>query len=306
MNTSVEQLRHPKEKTYFTVLAVIAVLVWIPLVPFIVMGIPITLLIIFIGWIINQYMKAIILGYSVKVSEQQFPEIYERAQHLRRELGMSTLPDIYVVNSHGIIQATAVRILGSKYVFLYSSLVDLMLLKGHKKELDFVLGHELGHHAAGHISIWKSVLLAIVKHLPLVGKAYGRACELTADRIGHHLIGDQEASKRALSALALGSSSLLEELDINAFKHQESQIPDFMGFIHKVFSQYPRLTTRVIEIEAFDEYNGYLKSRSNQTSHSRNQAASAFSSGGSAKFCGKCGTQNSTEDKFCANCGNGL
>ena len=302
MNTSVDSLRHPKEQTYFTVLAVIAVLIWIPLIPFALFGIPITLMVLLFVWLSLQYFKAVILGDSVKVSPSQYPEIYERAENLRVELGMSSLPEIYILNSHGIVQATAARVLGNKYIFLYSSLVDLMLLKGHSKELDFILGHELGHHAAGHISIWKSVLLVIVKHFPLIGKAYSRACELTADRIGHHLVKDEMVSKRALAALALGSGALIEDLNIEAFQQQEKEIPDVMAFIHKVFSGYPRTTRRVIEIEEFAKYSQYMNTQQGTTqSYSNTQSTSQ-----STKFCGKCGVSNGATDKFCSGCGNGL
>jgi len=259
--TSVSQLTHPKETGYFTIMAVISGIIWLLLIPLAIMGIFITIPLLIIAWLSSLYFKAVVFGSSVKVTSEQYPQIHGRAQELCKELGMSSVPDIFIVNSQGVINAVAIRSLDKKYVFLYSSLVDLLLLKGHEKELDFVLGHELGHHAAGHVSFWKNTLLIWAGFVPFIGAAYSRAKELTADRIGHYLVKDVKVSTRALGAIALGSGALVETLNIEAFKKQEAEIPELMGFIHKVFSTHPRTTRRVIEIETFDQYSQFIQSK---------------------------------------------
>jgi len=262
--TSVSQLIHPKETGYFTIMAIISGIIWLMLIPIAIMGLFVTIPLIFFAWLSSLYFKAVVFGSSVKVSGEQYPLIHQRAQELCKELGMSAVPDIFIVNSQGVINAVAIRSLNKKYVFLYSSLVDLLLIKGHHKELDFILGHELGHHAAGHVSFWKNTLLLWAGFVPFIGAAYSRAKELTADRIGHYLVNNVQVSTRALGAMALGSGALVETLNIEAFKKQEAHIPELMGFIHKVFSTHPRTTRRVIEVEAFDQYSQFIQSKRQQ------------------------------------------
>lgn len=302
--TNLSDLRHPKETGYFTIMAVVSGIIWLPLIPAAFVGFFISIPFLIIAWLSSLYFKAVILGDSVRVSPDQYPEIYQRANEISREMKMTSVPEIFVVNSNGIVNAVAYRVLDGKYIFLYSSLVDLLLMKGHRKELDFILGHELGHYAAGHMQFWKRIFLFWGKLVPFVGAAYSRACELTADRIGHHFVDDTAVSKRALAAMALGSATLLESISIDAFKAQEAQIPSIMGFIHKIFSQYPRTTRRVLEIEEFEEYNRFLKSKSNGTS-SQGQPSAPENSAGSI-FCSSCGTKNSVQAGFCENCGNKL
>lgn len=301
---NARELRHPKETSYFTLMAVVSGIIWIPMVPLAFMGFFVSIPFVFFAWLSSLYFKAIILGSSVKVSAEQYPEIYERAVHVCKELSISTVPDIFIVNSNGIINAVAYKALDKRYVFLYSSLVDLLLMKGHKKELDFVLAHELGHHAAGHVSFWKNLFLFWGKLLPFIGSAYSRACELTADRIGHYFVNDVQVSSRALGALALGSGSLVDTFNIQAFKKQDAEIPEFMGFIYKVFSSHPRTTRRIIEIEGFEEYNKFLKARNGASANQAAASGAPVSSSG--VFCSSCGNKNASQAGFCENCGNKL
>ena len=93
--------------------------------------------------------------------------------------------------------------------------------------------------------------------IPLLGAAYGRACELTADRIGCDVTKNLLASQNALVSIALGSESLANDTNIEEFLLQENEIPEFMGFIHKISSSHPRMTRRVIEISNFYKIQNY-------------------------------------------------
>lgn len=126
-----------------------------------------------------------------------------------------------------------------------------MLKRGRMVELSTIIGHELAHHAAGHTSFLRNLLIWPGRIVPFLGGAYGRACELTADRIGLALTGDLQAAQNALIAITSGSQSLADQTDIEAFIRQENDIPSVMGFVHKVFSTHPRMTRRVIELQNY-------------------------------------------------------
>lgn len=251
----VNALRHEKEKTYFNVMLVVSIIVWVlcslAVLGFLIAGLPVVLFAVFIAWLSGLYFKAVVFGNSVHVNEKQFPELYEIATKQAAELGLSKCPMIFVENGDGLVNAFAVRRLSKKYVILQSNLVDLMLSNGRMDELSVIIGHELAHHAAGHVAFFRNLLIAPGRIIPFIGAAYGRACELTADRIGYALVGKKEAAEKALIAIALGSRALKEQANTQAFMAQEEHIPSFMGFIHKIFSSHPRMTRRVIEIEKY-------------------------------------------------------
>ncbi len=254
---SINELRHEKEKTYYTVMLVVSVIVWLlcsfAVITVLTAGLPIVLIAVFFSWLSGLYFKAVIFGSCVHVNANQFPEIYDLIVKQANELGMHKPPMVFIRNGEGTINALAVRMLSKKYIILESDLVDLMLKHGKTDELAMIIGHELGHHAAGHTAFLRNLLILPGRIIPFVGGAYGRACELTADRIGYVLVGDKKAAGNALAALSLGSKALKQQISIQAFIDQENHIPELMGFIHKIFSSHPRMTRRVIEIQ---KYNG--------------------------------------------------
>jgi Zn-dependent protease with chaperone function len=251
--TPISALRHPKESTYFTIAAIAGTLVWLCLIPIVLMfscvAIPILLFSLIGMWIVQQRYKAKMLGYSVKVSRNQYPEIFEIVDRHCCALGLASPPAVFVVNSNGEVNAWAIRVLKDKYVLLLSELIDVMLAHGSTKELSSIIGHELGHHAAGHCAFWKQTLLKPAMFIPFLGGAYSRACELTADRIGLYLCGDKDAACRGLIALACGSKLLSPRTNLEAFKDQERELPGLFAFWNDLYSSHPRLTKRVVAIE---------------------------------------------------------
>jgi len=247
-NTVVSDLRHPKEEVYFTLGAIIGAIGWLALFWIVLLFIWIALP-VFIGlWVTEQFFRARFLGEAVRVGPDQYPEIHEIILNQSQRLGLAAVPDIFVVNQNGLINALALKFLRTKYVILFSDLVDVMLAHDSTKELSFVIGHELGHHAAGHTALWKELLLRPTMILPFFGPAYSRACELTADRIGTYLCGDKETACRSLITLACGSRVLSPRTNLAAFEDQEKHLSPLFAFLHDLYSTHPRTTKRVIEV----------------------------------------------------------
>ena len=234
----ISALRHPKESVYFTISAIAGTLAWLCLIPIILMfvcvAIPLLIFLPVVIWIAIQRREAKMLGHSVKVGRNQFPEIFEIVERHCRALGITAPVAVFVVEKNGVQARTH-----GKYVELYSDLIDVMLAHNSTKELSFVIGHELGHKAAGHTALWKHVLLKPAMFIPFLGGAYFRPCELTADRIGLHLCGDKDAACRGLAALACGSKILSPKANLQAFKDQEREMPGPSAFLNDVYSTHP-------------------------------------------------------------------
>ncbi len=250
---TVGMLRHPKEEVYFTIGMTVSVIVWLLLVVILVIPAiifaPIAIPVIISLWVAGQVFKARVLGGAVKVGPEQYPEIYELADRYSKRIGLSAPPDMYVINENGLINAYAIKFLSDQYIMLYANLVDVMLAHDSSTELGFVIGHEIGHHAAGHTSWWKRLLLKPAMFLPFFGPAYSRSCELTGDRIGMYLCGDKDAACRSLITIACGSRILSPKTNLVAFANQEALLSPLFAFLHDLFSTHPRITRRVIELQ---------------------------------------------------------
>ena len=248
----INSIRHHKEKTYVTISMIAGAFIW--LILFLITGgiglILLGLIFAFFAWLTGMYFEAEIYGESVNVSENQYPEIHKIVSQQSEKLGI-TPPNIFIYNGNGMINAIATQYLSKRHIILMSDLVDLMLERKKIEELSMIIGHELGHHFAGHTNTWKNLLIKPSKFIPFLGSAYSRSCELTADRIGYLLTDNLKTAQNALVTIALGSKSLADFTNIDVFIQQERKIPELMGFIHKIYASHPRMTKRIIEITEY-------------------------------------------------------
>src|SRR2546425_9286166 len=135
-------------------------------------------------------------GNGVRLGPEQMPELHARVAELAGRLGMRRMPDAYVLQMGGALNALATRFLGSQFIVLYSDLLDGC---GDNTEArDFIIAHELGHLHAGHLRL--RCLLAPGLFVPFLGTAYSRACEYTSDRYG--MAGTRDPH-RALDGLCI-------------------------------------------------------------------------------------------------------
>jgi Zn-dependent protease with chaperone function len=163
------------------------------------------------------------------------------------QVGLTPTPTAFVYNSNGLINAFARRLFGGRFIFLTSAIIDA----DSDEQVKFVIGHELGHHAAGHLNLFKNIVKGPAHFIPFLGPAYSRSRELTCDRIGAYLSNDMQASRTALTMLACGCRRLNASLNCDAFEAQERLVPGFWGWVSLIFARYPRTTQRVIGVSAF-------------------------------------------------------
>ncbi len=262
MGFKISSFRHPKEKLYGSLMLAVGMIVWLVIAAIVVAGMLSgsfwhVVLIVFYGFLIwfaafvaKALTRAYMFGHFVKVGPQQFPHLYKMVEEGARAVGLKEAPVTFVYNSSGVMNAMALRLVGRhRYVWLTSALIDA----DSDEQVRFVVGHELGHHVAGHLDEPGSFLRLPAHFVPFLGAAYSRARELTCDRVGAWLARDQAASRTALQMLACGSAKLNGQMNADAFQRQEVEVPSIAGFILHIFSHYPRLTRRV---EAITEWYG--------------------------------------------------
>jgi Zn-dependent protease with chaperone function len=180
-----------------------------------------------------------IRGNSVRVSERQFPQLHRLAAAHARRLGMDRVPDVYLMQSGGLLNAFATRFLGRDFVIIYSDVLELALAQG-EAAVGFIVGHELAHVWRGHLKHrW---LTAPGRLMPYLGPAYSRACEYTCDRIGAFC--QPEGAISGLLALAAGKQ-LHSHVDVREFAAQAETDTGFWIRRAEIISSHPRLPKRV-------------------------------------------------------------
>ena len=259
MRTELSGLRHGKERFYGTLVLVFGASIWLVALvavalafargrsaEFVVFIVEIAVIMLVL-LLVKMFYRAWLFGHAVLIGPQQLPRLYDSLRRGAEKLGMREVPQAFLYNSNGLMNAFAMRVLNRRMVLLTSALIDVE----NDAQVDFVVGHELGHHVAGHLTFSKNLLKYPGYFIPFLGAAYHRGRELTADRIGAFCVGDAETARSALHMLACGSARLNAAMNADAFAAQETQVPAVTGFLLHVFSGYPRLTRRVREVERF-------------------------------------------------------
>lgn len=205
---------------------------------------------------------------AVRVSENQFPWIWERYVEVcqtldapRYELFVSQTP---------LVNAGAYG-MEKPFIVLNSGAVRLL----DREELNWLLGHELGHIMSGHVLYrTMTVLLLQLAQLgfPVVGLAaravlvalleWNRKAELSSDRAGLLAVQNPEATLKGFMKLAGGGSD--EETNLNEFLVQAEEYRtsgDAADLVFKVLNllgtTHPFHVLRAAEIRDWIEAGEY-------------------------------------------------
>lgn len=139
---------------------------------------------------------------GVKMSPSQFPEGYRMVQEAAARFGMRKVPDAYVILGNGQINAFASGHGFRRFVVVYSDLFEIGGAARDPDALAFIIGHEVGHIAAGHVSYWRQLGMFVAPWLPILGSSLIRAQEYTADN--HGFCNRPQGAPGAMATLAAG------------------------------------------------------------------------------------------------------
>ena len=236
-------LRIKKERVLFGIAAAFSLLAWLIIVVSLV-GLAYSILVAVGVLMAHCLLMAHVTGNGVRVSSNQLPDIWAKVQEASRKLGLNRPPEVYVVQAGGILNAFATKLLSRRFVIIYSDLLDACDVgePGRASELDFIIGHEIGHLAAGHLA-WQWFLLPS-RIVPLLGPAYSRAREYTCDLCGHAVVGDVSVSSRALTILAAGGRAG-RRVNLDMFVEQVTDTGRFWMAIFELNASHPFLSKRV-------------------------------------------------------------
>jgi Zn-dependent protease with chaperone function len=209
----------------------------------------------------KQIGKHQLLGQSVKVSDRQFPRIHGITKRACDTLQIA-MPQVFVVNSP-IFNAGTFGTNEDSFVIVHSALID----QYSDEELLTVIGHECGHIHNSHVAYLTALhyltymagmfLPWILQPALVALRTWSRRAEVTCDRAGMLVSKDQKAAERAITKLAVGSSKLYEEFNVDAFLEQNEEGSHGIGKYMEVFASHPWLPKRVLAMRVFAESRLY-------------------------------------------------
>ncbi len=198
-----------------------------------------------------------LLGTAVKVSHNQFPRVHDLGLRCAETLCIVE-PTIYV-RSNPTLNAKTYGTNDDSFILLHSALVDHLT----DAELLSIIGHECGHIHNNHV-----VYLTALHYLRTLAalflrwaaapamlalNSWVRRAEITCDRAGLLCSRDLEVSTRALAKLALGSTKLYDEFNLDAYLAQYDEAREGIGKLTEMTASHPWLPKRVKALREFGE-----------------------------------------------------
>ena len=208
-------------------------------------------------------LKNELLGHAVKVGPNQFPRVHKLVERCAETLGIA-VPTVYIQNAPTLNAATY-GTNDDSFIIVHSALVDHFT----DEELLSVIGHECGHIHNSHV-VYLTTLHYLttmaslfvrwaVEPAILALRGWSRRAEVTCDRAGLLCSGSLDTSTRALAKLALGSTKLYEQLNLDAFLAQYDEGQEGVGRYVELRASHPWLPKRVLALRAFAESELFRK-----------------------------------------------
>lgn len=241
---TLKNLIHKDEKKYFILALVVSIIIYMVLI-FYVAELAVLLLLTAFSLISSSIAMAQIRTNGIRLSANQFPEVYERVIELCNKMEIKNIPEVYVIQSGGLLNAFASKSFKKNIVVLYSDIFDLINSE-NQDELSFIIAHELAHVKRRHV--FKQLFILPAMWIPSLGRAYSRACEYTSDRIAAYYINNAEASMNALTILAIGKT-LYNKVNRIEYLEQKNTDKGLFNKIAEKSSTHPSLPNRIAEIK---------------------------------------------------------
>lgn len=192
---------------------------------------------------------------ALRITPNNFPEIYERIQLYSKRLGLKKVPEAYVVQENGILNAFSSFIIRKQYIQINADLFEIAYREYEDLEsISFVAAHELSHIKLKHATFLYNLSIMFSSMIPVIGTTASRAREYSCDRLAQKITGKDGIE--AMLALMVGKH-LYKAVDVEDYIQHSYQVKGFFVWLYNLFCDHPIMTKRIRAL-AMKEGSGEL------------------------------------------------
>lgn len=191
-----------------------------------------------LNWTAVKWNLVAMQGSNFHVTRESCPELFLQVKHCAEILGVEDFPEIYTEWGYAVNGYTT----GNKdktMLVLNSGAIDLLA----ESQLDYVVGHEMGHIKSGHVlyHLMAQLFSSAISMIPL-GETlltpiqyallyWQRMSEFTADRAGLLACQNPDAAIEAIIKMAGVPQKYFEKLNKKAFLKQAEEFETRFGSV---------------------------------------------------------------------------
>jgi Zn-dependent protease with chaperone function len=216
-------------------------------------------IVVIMGYFAGRSKHQALIAQAQQITLQTVPEMIPLIQTNIARLQVEPV-NVFIVTSNQL-NAYTFGMDSPKDVVLYSSLFRIM----DQDEIQFILGHEMGHVKLGHT--WLNTLVGGMAGIPsslgaaaimeLAFRWWNRACEYSADRAGLLACGKPNKSISALVKLEAGSVARTQAGMQAAIQYIETEDDDIMNNLEELLASHPMIAKRIDEIRNYSNTQTY-------------------------------------------------
>jgi Zn-dependent protease with chaperone function len=186
------------------------------------------------------------MANAIRISDKQFPELYGIIKRLSHELNLDEIPDAFLIQEGGLINAFATRLYFRRnYMVFYADVVEVAYKEGDFNSLEFIIAHEMAHIKAGHVTLLYNLAIFPIAFVPVLKNilwtALSRAREYTSDRIAIRIV---PLGKKGLIVLSAGEH-LYKDVNYEEYLEIARAPEGFWIWSTNLLSTHPVLVRRV-------------------------------------------------------------
>lgn len=251
--------RYPHETLvlWLTVLAVLFVIAFTAAATVCMSGL-FVLIILVISYFGTRSQHDLLLQRATKASPQTTPGMVDLISESRSRLQVDAV-DIFIASNRSL-NAYTFGMSTPKAIVMHDSLFRVM----DRDELQFILGHEMGHVALGHT--WLNSLIGGMAGIPapyaatymlvFIFRWWNRACEYSADRAG--LLACNQPTKAITALIKLESGGRISPQGLeHAFQKIETEDDDPISSLVELTATHPMIIKRIEQIQKYASSSEY-------------------------------------------------
>ncbi len=188
-----------------------------------------------------------LISSAQQVTSQDTPELAAAAGQAAARLQVEPV-QIFITPSR-ILNAYTFGLLSPRSIVLNTALLNVM----DRDEMQFIIGHEMGHVILGHT--WLNSLIGGMAGIPSPSEAslllalafrwWNRACEYSADRAGMLSCNHPQKAVSALVKLQAGPGLMTQERMEQVLRAIETEDDEFLNNLAEIFATHPMMVHRI-------------------------------------------------------------
>ena len=203
-----------------------------------------------IGYCSLYYLNAQVRANSVKITLRNFPEIYSLIESYAWRLGMDHVPDAYIVQESGVLNAFSAYLFRKQYIQINSEIFEVAYREHQDIDaLAFVIAHEISHIYYGHATLHYNLPIWFSMNFPLVGAIASRSREYSCDRLAQHLTYNDGLEAMFMLMVDRHLYKMVDKQDYLDHAARES---GFFLWLYNLFSSHPVMPKRILALARRD------------------------------------------------------